>query len=478
MKLHRPAGVCVCVLCLLTIGGVDTAAAGAQAAPGAASASEDSSPLFRVFLKDGSSLVSFGEFARVDDRVVFSMPTSASMAAPQLQLINIPSDQVDWERTTNYAESVRASRYIATRAESDYAQLTTEIAQALNDVALTDDANRRLAIVEKARRTLADWPASHYNYKRDEIQQMLGTLDEAIASLRAASGSNTFDLSFVAPADRPPATEAVLPPPSARETIEQTLRAARLTPSPAERLSLLTVALNALDADAATLPADWSTVTRAEVSRQLAREQALDRRYQLLSARMLKFAAARASQADVRGVQRVLLSIKANDELLGGARPDAVAAMVAAVEDQLDAARRLRLELDRWALRAPALRAYRDAMTASVTELRRMSPLLEDIKALAGSGPDAIGAILKETAQIQKVMAKLDPPTELLDVHNLFASAVQLADNAARIRREAALTGSIARAWDASSAAAGALMLITRARTDMLVALRPPQVAR
>ena len=57
-------------------------------------------------------------------------------------------------------------------------------------------------------------------------------------------------------------------------------------------------------------------------------------------------------------------------------------------------------------------------------------------------------------------------------MHNLFTSAVQLADNAAKIRREAALTGNIARAWDASSAAAGALMLATQARTDLLVALQ------
>ena len=35
-------------------------------------------PSFRVFLKDGSSLASYGEMARVGDRVVFSMPTSAS----------------------------------------------------------------------------------------------------------------------------------------------------------------------------------------------------------------------------------------------------------------------------------------------------------------------------------------------------------------------------------------------------------------
>jgi hypothetical protein len=53
---------------------------------------------------------------------------------------------------------------------------------------------------------------------------------------------------------------------------------------------------------------------------------------------------------------------------------------------------------------------------------------------------------------------------------------VQLAGNAAQIRREAALAGDMARAWDASSAAAGALMLGAKARTDILAALRLPQL--
>src|SRR5262245_22952781 len=68
-------------------------------------------PLFRVFLKDGTTLVSYGEFARVADRVVFSMPTSASAENPQLHLVDISSDRVDWERTVNYAETTRARRY-------------------------------------------------------------------------------------------------------------------------------------------------------------------------------------------------------------------------------------------------------------------------------------------------------------------------------------------------------------------------------
>ena len=60
----------------------------------------------------------------------------------------------------------------------------------------------------------------------------------------------------------------------------------------------------------------------------------------------------------------------------------------------------------------------------------------------------------------------------------MLVSATQLAANAARIRREAALTGNMTRAWDASSAAAGALMLSAKARTDMQNLFRSPQLPR
>jgi len=465
------------IVCLFVVGSRQDRAAGAQA-PGPDVATGDSAPLFRVFLTDGTSLISYGELARLDGQVVFSMPTSPSAVAPQLQLINIPSDRVDWPRTVSYAESVRATRYLSTRAEADYDLLTTDIAQVLNDVGQTDDPVRRLAIVEQARKRLADWPAAHYNFKRDEIQQMLGTLDEAIADLKAAAGGSTFDLTFVAAATEPASAEPILPAPSARETIEQTLRAAQLTSSPAERVSLLTVAASALDAEAANLPAAWAASTRAAVAVQLAREVEVDRKYQALSGRMLRLATERAALADVRGVQRVFASIRANDERLGGLRPDAVASMTAAVDAQLEEARRLRLARDSWALRAPDLRAYREKMTESLTRLQRMVPLLEDIKALSGSGPTALGSMLRWAGQIRRTMATIVPPAELSEAHNLLTSAVQLADSAAQIRREAAINGNMTRAWDASSAAAGALMLVERGRTEVQFALRPPQLAR
>jgi hypothetical protein len=87
----------------------------------AAPAGEDAT-LLRVFLKDGTSLVSYGEPAKVGDRVVFSMPTAAT-PNPPLHLVTIGADRVDWERTDRYAASAREARYLETQAELDYAAL-------------------------------------------------------------------------------------------------------------------------------------------------------------------------------------------------------------------------------------------------------------------------------------------------------------------------------------------------------------------
>jgi hypothetical protein len=475
MKAYRPAGV---LLCCLLVGWSTTAAA--QQATGVEDAGKpiNDATFFRVFLKDGTTLVSYGELARVGDRVVFSMPTSASSDNPQLHLVDLAAGRVDWVRTMNYADTARATRYLETRAETDYTSLANDVAQALNQVALTSDPARRLQIVERARRRLADWPPTHYNYKRSDVTQMLSMLDEVIADLRVATGAQHFDLTLVATVDAPPLVEPLLPTPDHQAIIEQTLAAAALTDSPAEKTSLLAVAVAAIDRDAAFLPVVWAAETKAAATSSIAREIEIDRVYRRLETQMITLADQRARAADVRGVQQVMAQVRASDAALGGYRPDAVNSILASVEEKLDAARRLRLERDRWALRQPALRDYRDAMNDSLQKLARLKEPLEDIKGLAGSGPDALGMILKSSAEIQKTAATIHPPDEVRDLHSLVLSATQLAQNAAKLRREAALTGDMARAWDASSAAAGALMLSDRVRTEMQSAFRVPQLPR
>src|SRR2546423_13924153 len=105
----------------------------------------DDATLFRLFLKDGGTLVSYGEVARVGDRVVFSMPTGAG-TPPPLHLTNIPADRIDWTRTERYAMSARSARYLETQAENDYTDLSNQITQTLNEVGQTNDQAKRLAL--------------------------------------------------------------------------------------------------------------------------------------------------------------------------------------------------------------------------------------------------------------------------------------------------------------------------------------------
>src|SRR6185369_9095238 len=219
MTVRKFAGTFI-VLCLLI---------------GAHGASAQDATLFRVFLKDGSSLVSYGEVAHVGDRVVFSMPTTTG-ANPTLHLVNIAADSIDWDRTERYAASARSGRYIETQAENDYALLSNQVAEALNQVATTDDPARRLAVVEDARKTLAEWPSNHYNYREADIRQLLTMLDVAIADLRASSGQRRFDLNLVAFATPPPPTEPLLRAPTLRWSIEQVLTVGRLSESSSDRV--------------------------------------------------------------------------------------------------------------------------------------------------------------------------------------------------------------------------------------------------
>ena len=441
----------------------------------ATAADADEATLLRVFLKDGTALVSYGEPARVNDRVIFSMPTS-SATNPPLHLVNLPIDRVDWERTSRYAATARMSHYVQTQAESDYAVLSNDVASTLNEVGRTADAAQRLAIVQRARQTLSDWPQTHYNYRAVEVRQMIGMLDEAIADLQAARTPGRIDLTLSAYADPLAIVEPLLPAPTPQQAIEQVLSAARASDMSAERTSLLASAVVAIELGKTALPNDWVATTRKETQAELTKERRIDRSYQTLTKRMMTLANRRAKRADsIAGLERLVRVIRQRDVALGTTRPETVSALIDAVQVRLDAARQLRAARVRFALRARVMRQYRLAIQVPIDLFTQLKPSLEAVKALSGSHPAALTGIQRSTAQILQLVSEIAPPDELVAAHSLLISAVQLAGNAAQIRREATLAKDMTRAWDASSAAAGALMLGARARSDIQSLVRPPQ---
>src|SRR5687767_13734017 len=84
---------------------------------GTASAAE--ATLFRQYLTDGTTVVSYGVFTRVGVRVVFS-ELMVSEAEPRLHTATLPASAKDSALTARYSVSARHQWYAQTRGEEDF----------------------------------------------------------------------------------------------------------------------------------------------------------------------------------------------------------------------------------------------------------------------------------------------------------------------------------------------------------------------
>jgi hypothetical protein len=450
-------------------------------APRAAAAAPPPQPadavLYRIFLTGGATLSSYGDYARVGDHVVFSMPLGDVLGGqvPPLKLVTIPADTVDWPTTERYAASARAAHYAATRGPADFAKLTGQVAWALNAISHTKDPADRLDLARRAQAVLNDWNQTSYGYRAKDAAELTALVDEVVSGLRAARGADQFQLNFVAHVAPPPSVP-LMPAPSAREQVEQMLAAARLTPDPGDRLGLLRSAVALLDAHASALPPSFVAATRGRAAAELATEVQTERAYGDLRAHVLETAAERARSADVRGLQDLIRTVLSADDRLGHRRPNAMSALLSTLDRKLDAARRLRLARDQWALRATAYRAYRKQIDRTLRAWSKVRPALEDVRALAGPAPRALARAEVRVGEAQNALAAIVAPEGLRRVHAMLASAFQLAGSASRMRRQAVSRADMHTAWNASAAAAGALMLFTRAHDALDKALEPPEL--
>jgi hypothetical protein len=438
-----------------------------------AASAQTAAPLYRVFLADGSALASFGEWARVEDRLVFSMPMAPGAGPGDLHLVSLPVQRVDLARTERYADAVRAEQYAASRGEADFALLSSTVAHTLNQVASLDDPRQRLAAAEHARRALADWPATHYNYRGAEVREIVGVLDEVISSLRASAGLGAFDLAFSTTTVTPP-TAPLMPPPTHEDVVQQLMSAATLVDSPAEKVSILQSVVALLDRAVDYLPAAVAAAIRARALTEITDEQRTDEAYATLRASALAEAARHAERADVRSLERVRQQVHAHDAKLGARRPDTIGGVLATLDAHLDAAHRLRLAHDQWLLSEGRMRAYRSAALSHIQALIDRKSSLEDIKLLAGPAPHRLRPLARDLERHRRLLALLDPPPTLAAVHAAFRSAYTLAENAVQLRRDAVELADVDRAKQASAAASGALMLLERARAELRAALQPP----
>ena len=448
----------------------------------AAPAFAESVTLFRVFLNDGTAIVSYGEYARVGDRLVFSMPIGAvdanASGEPKLHVVNLPVSAVNWTATEKYAESARHSHYVTNNAESDYAALAGEVAAILNAIVLAKDPKTRLKMAVDSRRRLASWPRDHYGYRSEDVAEMLGLLDEAISGLRVAAGETSFAIDLKAEASPRDSRDEVpmLVAPNVAEAITHAIAAAKATDIPIDRVSILRGVIAALDDPRNVLPVSWARTTRLFAVHAIDEEARVAKTYGVFTAEAMKRATAAAARADVRGVERVLAAVVRRDAQLGRKRPEEVNALIEQVRHHLDAARRLRLARDQWHERASSFTAYKKNIAPVLATLVRAQRSLDDIKQLAGSEAATLVGLADRLATHAKTLNGVAVPDELKPAHALLVSAINLADTALKTRRQAAVTGQLQLAWDASSAAAGSMMLFTKAQEDMEAAVRLPEI--
>jgi hypothetical protein len=431
--------------------------------------------LFRLFLTDGSSLVSFGEYARVADRVIFSMPVGGQVNQPRLHVVTLSADLIDWNRTDRYAESARHAQYAETRGEEDFGRLSNDVARVLNEIALTTDRSRALSYAEQARAALVDWPRQHYGYRQRDVREIVMLLDESISDLRAALGITSFDLAFVAsPAEA--TLEPILGLPGAREELDQIFRVATLAERPSDRVALLQSALLLIAEAGATFPASEAELLRRSAEVQIEEEQLVDTRYRDLSRRLMASATYGASRARVRDVERVLNQIPGEDARLGKRRPDAIDALRSSVQERLDAARRLRLMRDQWTIRRALYRDYQRSVGTQLLQLVKIQPALEAIRRLEGPEPQSVLSIRTRLAGGAERLSRVQTPADLRAAHDLLVSAWRFAENALNGRYSAIQSGNFSTAQEASSAAAGSMLLFSRAQQEIRTQLEPPQL--
>jgi hypothetical protein len=429
----------------------------------------DAGSMFRVFLTDGQAIPTFGESAVVGDRVVFTLVVGDGGARTAMQLVSLPVGTVDVVRTARYAESMRAARYAATRGEADYAAITAEVERSVAQLTKIEDPKRRLELAEEAKRRLLSWSQEHYSYRADDVQKLAGMFDEVIAELRLAAGESRFSFDLVA-GSAAAQFEPLLPVPSLRESVAMALAAAKMSDLGAERQAILKAAATA--AGSAVNAEDLT----AAIDERLAMEQSADAAYAALAATLLSRADAAMRRADVDEVAEARRQAIARDRELGSLRPQELATLMGSLDAKLEAARTYRLALDHYAYARRGRLEYERRVRPAMSGFDGMRPMLEAIRDMRGTPFERLTIAYERLRAFAADLARVTPPTDLADVHATLSSSVHMAVEACERRRRAVIVASLADARDASSAAAGAVLLADQARQSLVRRLFPPRI--
>ncbi len=120
--------------------------------------------------------------------------------------------------------------------------------------------------------------------------------------------------------------------------------------------------------------------------------------------------------------------------------------------------------------RAASARAYLQQVTPLVARLDKLRPVLVAIDTQTEQNAVSLQSAAQELGTIAEELTELRAPGPLSAAHDQLLQSCSLALQAVKGRMEFTTAGNTAIAWNAASAAAGALMLMDRARATLGVA--------
>jgi hypothetical protein len=151
-----------------------------------------------------------------------------------------------------------------------------------------------------------------------------------------------------------------------------------------------------------------------------------------------------------------------------------MAALMASLDAKLDTARRLQLARDQWANRLEVMREFQQAVGEPAAMLRACRTRLEAIRQLDSTPRRSLLWLAAQMSLVTRLLADVKPPVGAETALGLLTTATQLASRAVSSRQQAVSTGDMQPAWEAASAAAGALMLLDRASEELQRLMRTP----
>jgi hypothetical protein len=426
---------------------------------------------YRVFLSDGRALPSFGESVQVGDRLVFNLLVRETSSGRDLQLMSLPVSSVDLAKTSSYAESMRAATFGSTRGEAEYAKLSVEVAAALDTIAGASDVKDRLALAQQTRSRLLTWSQQHHRYRDKDVRELVVLFDDVIADMRAAAGESAFALDLVAGNPPEPDGEPVAAaPPTLAESIEAALAAARVADIADERMALLRAVVEATAGDAALGDA------RAAATRELDAEVEAASAYQKLAADIEAKTRDAVKHGSVTAVTRLRDELAARSRTLNSRRAVELVALARRLDAALEAARVHRLALDHYLYALGHMKTYERQIRPALAGLDGLTAVLEAIRDMRDVRFETLESSAARFDTLIAQASRVSAPDDLAGVHATILSTLRMAKEACARRRHAVIANKIEIARDASSAAAGALLLSAQARQDLVKGMQAPNV--